>query len=72
MKVLDVKKMTDKNLPQKPSWDHINNDLKNALDTWTELTEQLEEELSPEEKQLQEIKALLGTLKDKLQEFNEK
>ena len=52
-------------------WNHINTDLKSALDTWTELTEQLAHKLSPEEEQLREIKSILGALKDKLNEFNE-
>lgn len=55
----------------KPSWGHINSDLKNALNTWAELTEELANKMSPEEKQLQEIKGLLGTIKDKLKEFSE-
>lgn len=55
----------------KPSWDHINNDLKSALDTWAELTDKLSHKLSPEEEQLREIKSILGTLKEKLKEFND-
>jgi ElaB/YqjD/DUF883 family membrane-anchored ribosome-binding protein len=55
----------------KPSWDHINSDLKSALDTWTDLTGKLANKLSPEEEQLREIKNILGTLKDKLKEFSD-
>jgi len=55
----------------KPSWAHINSDLKNALDTWTELTDKMANKLSPEEEQLREIKSILGSLKDKLKEFDE-
>lgn len=55
----------------KPSWDHINSDLKSALDTWDILTDQLANKVSPEEEQLREIKNILGTLKDKLKEFND-
>jgi hypothetical protein len=54
----------------KPSWDHINTDLKSALDTWTVLTEKMADKVSPEEEQLREIKIILGTLKDKLKEFS--
>lgn len=55
----------------KPSWDHINTDLKSALDTWTELTDKMANKLSPEEEQLREIKSILGSLKDKLKAFEE-
>ncbi|WP_413288226.1 hypothetical protein [Bdellovibrio sp. HCB337] len=52
-------------------WNNINSDLKSALDTWTTLTDQLANKISPEEEQLREIKNILGTLKDKLNEFND-
>jgi len=55
----------------KPSWDHINSDLKSALDTWEDLTDKMANKLSPEEEQLQEIKSILGSLKDKLKAFEE-
>jgi hypothetical protein len=57
--------------PQNPSWGHIESDLKDALNTWSDLTHELANKISPEEKQLQEIKSLLGTLRDKLKEFSE-
>lgn len=49
----------------------LNQDLKQALDTWDVLTEQMSHKLSPEEEQLHEVKRLLGELKSKLQEFGE-
>ncbi|MEK2644862.1 hypothetical protein [Bdellovibrio sp. BCCA] len=49
----------------------LNQDLKQALDTWDVLTEQMSNKISPEEEQLQEVKKLLGELKSKLQEFGE-
>lgn len=49
----------------------LNQDLKQALDTWDTLTEQMTNKLSPEEEQLQEVKRLLGELKSKLKEFGE-
>lgn len=55
----------------KPSWDHINTDLKGALDTWDELTDKMANKISPEEEQLREIKTILGTLKDKLKAFED-
>lgn len=67
----DANKPADLKPETKPSWDHINSDLKSALDTWTTLTDQLANKLSPEEEQLREIKNILGTLKDKLKEFND-
>lgn len=57
--------------PNNPSWSHIESDLKDALNTWSDLTHELANKISPEEKQLQEIKSLLGTLRDKLKEFSE-
>ena len=54
----------------KHAWEHINTDLKSALDTWSELTDKLANKVSPEEEQLREIKGILGALKDKLKEFN--
>lgn len=57
--------------PQGRSWDHIETDLKEALNTWSDLTEELAGKVSPEEEQLQEIKTLLGTLRDKLKEFSQ-
>lgn len=62
---------SDSSTAAKPSWDHINSDLKSALDTWTELTGKMANKLSPEEEQLREIKSILGSLKDKLKEFDE-
>lgn len=64
--------MTDKVDTKDPRWSRINSDLKNALDTWTSLTEQTSQKMSPEEEQLREIKRILGALKDKLQEFSDK
>lgn len=55
----------------KPSWDHINSDLKSALNTWEELTDKMANKLSPEEEQLREIKSILGSLKDKLKAFED-
>jgi hypothetical protein len=57
--------------PAGRSWDHIESDLKEALNTWSDLTEELADKMSPEEAQLQEIKSLLGTLRDKLKEFSD-
>ncbi|MGZ3742620.1 MAG: hypothetical protein ACXVBQ_02075 [Pseudobdellovibrionaceae bacterium] len=55
----------------KASWDHINTDLKGAIDTWTDLTGKLANKLSPDEVQLREIKSILVTLKDQLKVFND-
>lgn len=60
---------------EKPSrktlFSHLNNDLKQALDTWETLTEVAGTKLSPDELQLLEVKRLLGELKSKLSEFND-
>lgn len=55
----------------KPSWAHINTDLKSSLDTWSELNEKLADKIPPDQEHLQEIKSILGTLKDQLKEFSD-
>lgn len=50
---------------------NLNSDLKQALDTWETLTEEMTNKLSPEEEQLHEVKRLLGELKSKLKEFGD-
>ncbi|UXR64987.1 hypothetical protein EZJ49_01825 [Bdellovibrio bacteriovorus] len=69
------------NSPEKPEkrepaskkslFGNLNTDLKNALDTWETLTEEMTNKISPEEEQLQEVKRLLGELKSKLNQFDE-
>ena len=49
-------------------WGFIQNDLSKALDTWQEL-EKLETQMSPEEEQFQQIKTIIGQLKEKLEKF---
>ncbi|GEM_PF-2033047 len=56
---------------RKSVFGNLNKDLKQALETWDALTEEMSNKLSPEEEQLQEVKRLLGELKSKLQEFGE-
>ena len=55
----------------RPLFGRLNSDLKEALDTWDTLTEQMATKLSPEEEQLQEVKRLLSELKSKLNEFED-
>ena len=56
---------------KKSLFNHLNADLRNALDTWEVLTEEMAQKISPEEKQLSEVKKLLGELKSKLAEFGD-
>ena len=56
---------------RKPLFGSLNKDLKDALDTWDTLTEQMDQKMSPEEEQLREVKRLLGELKSKLSQFDE-
>ena len=56
---------------EKRAWSAINTDLKQALNTWEILSEEMAHKISPEEEQLQEVKRLLGELKDKLKQFSE-
>ncbi|MEN0057415.1 MAG: hypothetical protein AAGB31_01165 [Bdellovibrio sp.] len=60
-----------KELSRKPLFQHLNEDLRQALDTWDTLSEEMSNKLSPEEEQLMEVKKLLGELKSKLKEFGE-
>ena len=56
---------------RKPLFSGLNADLKQALDTWDTLTEEMSHKMSPEEEQLREVKRLLGELKSKLKQFDE-
>lgn len=58
-------------MAKKSIFGNLNHDLKNALDTWETLTEEMTNKVSPEEEQLQEVKKLLGELKSKLKEFGD-
>lgn len=55
----------------KGSWEHIDSDLKSALNTWSELTDTMANKIPPDEERLRDIKNLLGTLKDQLKEFSD-
>lgn len=48
---------------------NLNQDLKQALNSWDSLGEEVQHKLSPAEEQLQEVKKLLNELKTKLHEF---
>lgn len=50
---------------------NLNSDLRSALSTWENLTEEMAQKISPEETQLLEVKRLLGELKSKLKDFEE-
>jgi len=50
-------------------WKTLQSHLDRALHHWNEISEQMEGELSHEEKQLREVKALLQQLKTKLDQF---
>lgn len=67
----DLKNTEPKKVESKDSakFGLINQDLKSALDTWSELSEKLAGKISPEEAQMAEIKKLLGDLKSKLKDF---
>lgn len=56
---------------KRPALRRLNSELKQALDSWETLSEEVENKLSPEEEQLREVKRLLGELKDKLKQFSE-
>ena len=50
---------------------NLNSDLRSALNTWENLTEEMAHKISPEETQLLEVKRLLGELKNKLKDFED-
>lgn len=54
---------------QQERWQNLQTHLDQALNQWNELTDQMQGELSPDEKRLQEVKQLLTQLKVKLEEF---
>ncbi|WP_347358409.1 hypothetical protein [Bdellovibrio sp.] len=56
---------------KKSLFGNLNSDLKQALNTWETLTEEMTNKVSPDEEQLHEVKRLLGELKSKLNEFND-
>lgn len=49
----------------------LNRDLRDALNNWDVLSEEVSQKASPEEEQLSDVKRLLGELKDKLKAFEE-
>lgn len=60
---------------EKPSkrslFGNLNVDLKQALDSWDTLSEEVSLKTAPDEKQLSEVKKLLQELKAKLNQFND-
>ncbi len=54
---------------QKERWQNLHSHLDQALNQWNDITEQMQDELSPDQKRLQEVKQLLTQLKVKLEEF---
>jgi hypothetical protein len=57
--------------PEKETWQQIQQDLRSALDSWTEMTQRPKAKKSPEEQQLEDMKRLLANLKSKIREFEE-
>jgi DNA repair ATPase RecN len=69
---LEKKLVKTKGLPrarQNERWHSLQSHLDQALNQWNEITEQMQDELSPDQKRLQEVKQLLNQLKVKLEEF---
>jgi hypothetical protein len=54
---------------KKERWQNLQSHLDQALNQWNEISKQMENELSPDEKRLKEVKTLLNQLKIKLNEF---
>ena len=72
METPEKKAVKPKGLPrarQRERWNNLQSHLDQALNQWNEITEQMQDELSPDQKRLQEVKQLLTQLKVKLEEF---
>ena len=54
---------------QQERWQSLQSHLDLALNQWNEISDQMKDELSPDQKRLQEVKQLLTQLKVKLEEF---
>lgn len=54
---------------QKEKWQSLQSHLDQALSQWNEISDQMKDELSPDQKRLHEVKQLLTELKVKLEEF---
>jgi 5-bromo-4-chloroindolyl phosphate hydrolysis protein len=61
--------MADNSKDSKKHWDHIKHDLTSALDSWEELSKR-PEQLSVQDKKLQEMKQLLEELKVKINDLS--
>lgn len=55
--------------PSTETWSQIGQDLRTALDTWTEVSEKCRVRKSPEDRKLEEMKRLLADLQSKLRDF---
>lgn len=69
---LDSRKPDSQKDSQKPSWGQIQQDLKQALDTWADLSEKYSKQATPEEEKLQEMKKLILEIKSKISELSTK
>lgn len=54
---------------KKESWVSIHRELKDALDTWTELTDEAAGKPDPEQEKVAKVKRLLEELQIKIREF---
>ncbi len=50
-------------------WQNLQSSLDQALNHWNEITEKVQGQKSPDEKHLEEVKGLLESLKNKLDQF---
>lgn len=63
--------MMNDNDEKKKHWKSIQEDLKSALDSWTDLSQKARVRKSPEQQQMEEIRRLLGDLQSKIRSFDE-
>lgn len=54
-----------------PQWTHLNNNLKSAAESWSELQSELVNHPSPDEQRMHEIKNLLKELQEKISFFSQ-
>lgn len=63
--------MNNENDEKKIHWKSIQEDLKSALDSWTDLSQKVTKRKTPEQQQMEEIRRLLGDLQSKIRDFDQ-
>ncbi len=62
--------MNDQPETKTKPWQHIESDLKAALDSWEQLSRSYKNAASPEDQKLQEMRRLLEEIKNKIEDLS--